>query len=221
VARIRDAKGRDTSTGPSGYERLFGVPALGALLSKCHATVISSGNELERVLEGKITAPNGIAIGDLNKGRRVFKGAKKDSNGVLHDIGVDVVVENGGSIKLIELKDGDVFDVKKVAGEVESLLIVKEILVRQGRYSRENISVHFCSFNQDNKENIYKGAKGLLPEGSAMTGRELCQILGLDYDSIVSERKGDEADNRDYFVKELVRIEVIKKALESILRVKV
>jgi len=217
MPKIEDARGRDPSTGPSGYERLFGIPALGQLLSKCQATVISSGNELETTLENKITNTNGIAIGKINKEKRFFKNAKKDANGKFHDVGVDVVIERNSKIKLIELKDGDVFDVKKVAGEVESLQFARNFLVAQGKYSKSDISIHFCSFNQTDKVHIYRGAKGLLPDGSAMSGKELCDLLELDYEKIIEERKKQQPANLEYFLKELVKIDVVKEKLKKLL----
>ena len=52
--KIEDARGRGEDAGESGYERLFGNHKLGILFSRCHATVISNGNELERILKKKV-----------------------------------------------------------------------------------------------------------------------------------------------------------------------
>jgi len=49
MARIADTKGRPDEN--SGYVRLLGSKPLGLLISRLHATVIRSGNELERLLE--------------------------------------------------------------------------------------------------------------------------------------------------------------------------
>ena len=46
--KIRNARGRQD--GNSGYIRLFNNSKLGSLLSKAQATVISNGNELERII---------------------------------------------------------------------------------------------------------------------------------------------------------------------------
>ena len=105
---------------------------------------------------------------------------------------------------LIEIKDGDTFDTKKVAGEVESLLIVKEHLIKNRKI--KDVSVYYCSFNARDKKQIENGTKNLLPENSAMTGKELCELLGLDFDKIVQERKSQQKENFDYFMKELKKI---------------
>lgn len=221
MAKIKDAKGRDESTGESGYERLFGNHELGQLLSKCHSSVISSGNELENAIANKVRSKGlsteGIAVGDINKNKRIFKNAKTDSKGKKHDLGVDVVIEKSGKIKLIEVKDGDVFDVKKVAGEIESLDFAKEMLIKEKKLSEENVTIHFCSFNAKNHEQIEYGAKGLLPKGAAMTGKELCDELGIDYDEIINERKGEQPENLEFFLKELVKISEVKKELKKML----
>jgi hypothetical protein len=205
---IRDSKGRRKDETPSGYERLTGNKKLGQLLSRCHATVISAGNELERVLENKLTGRNDVAIGNLNKEKRVFKNLKEDSIGKKHDIKIDTFFEKNDEIILVELKDGDTFDTKKAAGEIESLNIVKKYLENKGK----KVSVRFCSFNARDHEQIEKGAKGLLEKGMAMTGKELCEMLELDFDKIVEERKKDQKENLNAVAKEIKDIpELIEK----------
>jgi len=217
MAKIENAKGRNPTTGPSGYERLLGNARLGRLISRCQATVISSGNELETFLERKVKNPEGISIGNLNKDERIFKNIKTDSDGKRHAIGVDVVIKKDGRTLLIELKDGDVFDVKKIAGEVESLQLVKKHLADIGQSPESRTSIHFCSFNQEEKEPIYKGAKGLIPKGSAMTGPELCDLLGVDYVAAVSERRLEQPANLEYFLRELIDIPEIRSRLKQLL----
>ena len=49
----------------------------------------------------------------------------------------------------------------------------------------------------------------------AMTGREFCELVEIDYDTIVETRRADGYDNREYFVEELLRIKpVLEKMLE-------
>jgi hypothetical protein len=124
---------------------------------------------------------------------------------------VDCVINRNNEYKLIEIKDGDTFDTKKVAGELESLELAKKFLINQG-VSANKIHKHFCSFNALNHKQIEKGAKGLLSSDMAMTGKELCDLLGLDFKKIVEERKKHQKENFDYFVNELKKIpEIIEK----------
>jgi len=201
MALISNAKGRGENGTPSGYERLFGNRQLGLLMSKVQSAVISTGNELEKTIADEITDTKGISIQKINKENRVFKGIKDG-----HDIIIDCVVEKEGKIKLIEIKDGDTFDTKKVAGEVASLITAKAHLIKSHNLKEEQVSIHYCSFNATSHEQIEKGAKGLLPKDSAMTGREFCKMIGLDFDKIVEGRKSDQKENLDYFIGELKKI---------------
>lgn len=201
MALISKAKGRGENETPSGYERLFGNRQLGMLMSKVQSAVISTGNELEGILASKLEKAHGVSICKINKENRVFK-AIKDG----HDIIIDCVVEKNGKFMLIEIKDGDTFDTKKVAGEVASLLKAKAHLIEHNKLKEQDVSIHYCSFNATNHEQVEKGAKGLLPKGSAMTGKEFCDLVGLDFNKIVQERRKDQQENLDYFISELKKI---------------
>jgi hypothetical protein len=200
---IRDTKGRGEEETESGYVRVTGNKPLGQLISKYHATSIRAGNELEVMLEERLQGRKDVAIRDLNKDKRIFKGLKTDSSGKKHDIKIDVVIlEIGDNIMLIELKDGDTFDTKKSAGEMESLKLVRDYLTKQGK----KVEIKFCSFYAENHEQIERGAKGLLEKGMSMTGREFCDLLKLDFDEIVNTRKKDQQENLKYFTSELKKI---------------
>jgi hypothetical protein len=201
MALISNARGRGEDETPSGYERLFGNRQLGMLMSKVQSAVISTGNELEGMLAKEIKDTKGISIQKINKENRVFKGIKDG-----HDIIIDCVVEKNGKFMLIEIKDGDTFDTKKVAGEVESLLTAKEHIKKTHNLTDSEVLVFYCSFNATSHEQIERGAKGLLPKNSAMTGKEFCNLVGLNFDKIVQERKKDQQENLDYFISELKKI---------------
>ena len=214
MALISNAKGRREDETPSGYERLFGNRELGMLLSKVHSAVISTGNELERFLASRLKKTEGISIHNINKDKRVFKDAKVDSSGKKHKLDVDCVIWNEDKVMLIELKDGDTFDTKKVAGEVESLIMAKNYLIEKNKIPESKIRIHFCSFNATSHQQIERGAKGLLPEKSAMTGKEFCKLLDLDFDKIVEERKEHQEENMKFFISKLKKILVVKEKLK-------
>jgi hypothetical protein len=212
MALIKDAKGRREDETPSGYERLFGNRKLGMLISKLHSTVISTGNELEHILASRLTNTAGISIQNINKAGRIFIGAKAG-----HDLNADCVIRRDGKVWLIEIKDGDTFDTKKIAGELESLKLAKAELIKQGILER-NILIHFCSFYAADHAQIEKGAKGLLAADMAMTGRELCELLSLNFDKIVEERKKHQKENVTYFISELLKIPEIIALIKSLLK---
>ena len=198
MALIKDTKGRKETETSSAYERLFGNKKLGLLISKIHATTIREGTELERILASRLKNTEGISIDQINKEERIFKGIKRG-----HTIKVDCVVEKKDEILLIEIKDGDTFDTKKVAGEVESLIVVKSYLEKK---SGKKITAHFCSFNARNHEQIKRGAKNLLAECKPMIGRELCELLGLNFEGIREDRKGNQKENLVFFKEELKKL---------------
>ena len=48
-----------------------------------------------------------------------------------------------------------------------------------------------------------------------MTGRELCETLRIDYESIINQRNIDMEDNLDYFIDELLEIDDVKDLIEK------
>jgi len=208
---IKDSKGRKKEETASGYERLTGNKKLGSLISRYHATVIRAGNELENSLEKKLIGRKDVSIGNLNKEKRIFKNLKTDSSGKKHDIKIDAVIETKNEIILVEIKDGDTFDTKKSAGEIESLNLVKNYLESKGK----KVQVKFCSFNARDCEQIERGAKGLLEKGMAMTGKEFCELVGLNFDQIVEERKKDQKENLNSLAEEIKEIPELMEKLKN------
>ena len=51
MALISDSKPKERS---GAYDRLFGIPELGLLISRIQSSVISSGSELERLIIDKV-----------------------------------------------------------------------------------------------------------------------------------------------------------------------
>lgn len=208
MALISNAKGRGEDETASGYERLFGNKKLGMLISKVQSAVISTGTELERILASKLKDTTGISIDKTNKEKRIFKNVKRG-----HTIKADCVVEKDNEIMLIEIKDGDTFDTKKVAGEIESLNMIRDYL--KEKEPDKEITTHFCSFNARDHEQIERGAKGLLGECKPMTGRELCDLLGLDFEEIVEDRKENQEENMEFFINELKKISEISEKIKK------
>lgn len=208
---ISNVKGRSDDQTESGYERLFGHHELGILISKIQSAVISAGTELEKIIADEVENQDGVSIQKINKERRIFKEVKNGK-----DVQVDCVIMQKDKIILIEIKDGDTFDTKKVAGEIQSLFAVRDYLIRHEKYKPENIQIRYCSFNAINHEQIEAGTKHLLPAGVPMTGYELCEILDIDYDDILQKRKKDQKANVYYFLEELNKIPDIHEKLQNI-----
>ncbi|HAE85694.1 MAG TPA: restriction endonuclease [Anaerolineaceae bacterium] len=211
MAKIRDAKGRRKNQSPSGYSRLFGNVALGNLLSKVHAAVISSGNELERLIlercqrindfDNFVTDLDNRSPGIFVATKRQIKKSKKVETRFEPDLLAFDLVHR--ICYVIEVKDGDQFDTKKSEGERNTLHSFTSDVASVLPFS---FKIYMCSFNAPSKEAIYHGLKHKFPLDELMTGKELCDLLGIDYDEILDIRKQDQEDNIDYFVESLKNI---------------
>ena len=69
---------------------------------------------------------------------------------------------------------------------------------------------YICSFNQLNKEKVVAGFKNVFSENEVMTGKEFCDILGIDYEEIVKMCKNDTADNFCYVVEKMFEIQKVR-----------
>ena len=59
-------------------------------------------------------------------------------------------------------------------------------------------------------EKIITGFKSVFTIDEVMTGREFCNILGIDYDAIVKMRRDDTADNFKYVVEKMFEIKEVR-----------
>ena len=218
MARIRETVGR--SDGDSGYARLFGDEALGALISRVHATAIRNGNELEDLLRascpiraaGLEERLNQPSLGLSRRLEAYFRESLPAEDGS-RPTQVDVVVLDNvqRSALVVEVKDGDSFDTKKADGELESILRVVRLLESGLRYECDHA---FCCFNQSDKDVMLRGTKMRFDRSNLMTGPELCELLQLDYDALRLHRHFDAEDNLDYFLQELAEIPRVRARLE-------
>lgn len=220
MALLKETTGRDEG----GYTRLFGDAKLGRLLSRVQSAVIRAGAELERVVIGLAnTIDDADAFLDadiLREGvfvvpKKVLKKSKR-----LNYAGVEpdfVVFKREGKTQhcyLIELKDGDTFDTKKAAGERESLYRFMTAISQNIQFTT---SIHFCNFHRNTREEIVTGFKKKIRLDEAMTGREFCNLLQIDYDAVLMKRKEHQEDNLKYFVEQLLQIPSVQNALNDVL----
>jgi hypothetical protein len=113
---------------------------------------------------------------------------------------------------VIELKDGDTFDTKKSSGERDGLIAFARWLAIKTDYT---VDWFLCSFNQDSRQAIVAGTKGRFPLDRVMTGRELCDLLHVSYESIIESRKVSQAENLDFFAKELLTIPSFRSLVQK------
>jgi hypothetical protein len=219
MPKIADSKGRPDEN--SGYARLFGNQQLGQLMSRVQATVIRTGNELEHLIEQETPDELKASLDEILTGQNtlapiqvVFQ-AKMPPQGQHRGEKADIVVfDHSINIAMvIELKDGDTFDTKKSSGELESMMTFANWIASEFKY---DANYYFCSFNQNDKHAIAAGAKGRFDITHAMTGRELCEKLQIDYDKIRENRQKEQPENLRYFIMELLKINDIRQIINEI-----
>lgn len=221
MSKIEDSKPKNTS---GAYERLFGITELGNLISKVQSTVISSGSELERIIMERVNKipdldnflndeimPEGVFVATK---RQMRKQKKIDIHSSQPDFLVFRRREDQQHCHVIELKDGHVFDTKKSKSEKQS---IRNFITDNADKLQYKVSAHFCCFNQEDKQKIYDGFKREIPLDDILTGRELCDLLEIDYDEIIKIRKSDQETNTKFFISQLLKIKSIKNRIKSFL----
>ncbi len=222
MARLRNAKPKNTS---GAYERLFGNAALGELASKVQSAVISSGSELEAMIVAAVPnisgldafleqeiMPEGVL---LARKRQIKRSTTLDFAGSEPDF---MVFKRRGGMQtchIVELKDGHVFDTKKASAERQAM---HGFIEHNAQHIQYRFRAHFCAFNQDDRKAIWNGFKRRIAFDEAMTGREFCDLLEIDYDAIIRWRQTDCGDNCEYFIEELLKIESVRLRMLQILR---
>ncbi|MDN4065636.1 MULTISPECIES: type II restriction endonuclease [Ralstonia solanacearum species complex] len=212
-----------------GYTRVFGDEELGSLISQVHATSISAGTELEKLICSSHTQvmtqqdlanllnkklPNGSWL--IPK-KLIQKHIKKNiGSNSEPDFIIIVLVDEKAYV--VELKDGDSFDTKKAKGEVASCRTFAQLF---GNYLLKNelffeVSIRICCFNQTSHDEIVKGFKGAIKKSEAWTGQDLCRVLGISYSNIIQQRAVHQQQNLTYFVGELMKINLLKIHLAAI-----
>ena len=222
MPKIADSKGRPDEN--SGYARLFGNQQLGQLLSRVQATVIRTGNELERLIEQETPDEMKANLDDILVGQNTYSPIQVVFQATMPAVDevrgekADILVfdHQERNIRVIELKDGDTFDTKKSSGELASMTTFANWLKARLGYEA---NYFLCPFNQANKMAIIKGAKGRFDLSHVMTGSELCQILRIDYDKIRAKRRLEQPENLLYFIAELLKINEVRKIIKELLKI--
>jgi hypothetical protein len=224
MALIENAKGRGDKQSPSGYTRLFGIQALGNLMSRVQGAVISSGNELENLIwerVNKIDDLDAFLDRTLQDGDDKIYVARKEqikkSQKIHSQYEPDFLGFNPHQRRLyiVEVKDGDQFDTKKSAGEHATLHNFRNDVSSELPYSTE---IYMCCFNSRTRDEIYSGLKGKFSRDEVMTGKELSVLFDFEYDEICKIRTADQQTNLEFFIKEILHIPAIKNMIVGLLK---
>lgn len=224
MALIENAKGRRENQAPGGYTRLFGIEALGNLMSRIQGAVISSGTELETLIWERCKQIDNLdefVAKHLHQTKQGIFVARKDQVKKSQSInsryepdflGFDLLQR---ICYIIEIKDGDQFDTKKAAGEHTMLHNFTNDISQALPFSTK---IYLCSFNSRIKDEIYNGLKRKFSKDELITGQELCLLFGIDYDEIVQIRTSDQQKNLDYFIRTLLSIDPVRVMMQRRLK---
>lgn len=216
MAKIRNSNPKQSG---GGYERLVGDADMASIFTKAQSTVISNGTELEKIISNKSTTIDDLDafIDDCDNGtvtdgtylctKKVVKASKYKLDGHEPDFIAFTVDKAKNLCYVVELKDGDTFDTKKSLAEKEMLQLFVNHLAPKIPFRTK---FYICCFNQSDKEKIVAGFKSVFTIDEVMTGREFCNILGIDYDAIVKMRRDDTTDNFKYVVEKMFEIKEVR-----------
>ena len=223
MALIEKAKGRRENQSPGGYTRLFGLERLGNLMSRIQGAVISSGSELERLIWERVNQVDDL---DTFLDRTIHGGEDKIFVAIKKQIKLSTKIHSKYEpdfigfnphrriCYIVEVKDGDQFDTKKSSGEHATLHSFRDDISSELPYST---SIFICSFNAATKEEIFKGLKGKFALTEIITGKELCDLFGINYGEIRRIRMNDQRRNLEYFIKEILKIGAVRAIIVKLM----
>ena len=224
MAKIEHSHPKQTG---GGYERLLGNREMASIFTKAQSTVISNGTELEKIISDRSCIINDLDrfIDDCDSGmvangtylctKKIVKLSRFRLMKHEPDFVAFVINKEKNVCCVIELKDGDAFDTKKSLVEKEMLQLFVNHLAPKISF---RIKYYICCFNQMDKEKIVFGLKNVFAIEEVMTGKEFCDLLGIDYDSIVNLRRNDALDNFKYVVEKMFEISDVRKNFSNMYR---
>ena len=63
---------------------------------------------------------------------------------------------------------------------------------------------YLCAFHACYRKEITTGLKGRFSEDEVITGRELCQILGINYNEVIEEESQFQQDNTTFLTRAII-----------------
>lgn len=206
------------------YVRCMGNHHLAKILSRVQSVIIKSGIDLEKRILAEVKTIDDLddylSNGEDGGISVASKGVIKKSTTIQFDGDEPdfMVFDTKGKAKachIIELKDGCEYDTKAAGGETGA---IDRFISENAKNIPYTFKGWICCFNVESKADVVKGFKLKIGEESALTGREFCELLEIDYDAIVKARAGDRAANLDYFLNYLVKDDKIRGVLTGALK---
>lgn len=227
MARLSDAAMKKKHKTSGSYGRLFDDEKIGLVMSDVQSTAIRNGNELEKLIE-RYSNPltnndtcnliDEIESGTIQDGTYLLSKDSYRGTAIAipnHEPDYLIVQAHGTNVKIfvVEMKDGDDFDTKKSNGELETLTACNDFIENNFEISTDYA---LCCFNQKSRLNIVRGLKNRFDEAHVMTGNEFCELVGIEYEAIIKERKSDASDNIMELARRLADCDNFVAALEAL-----
>lgn len=221
MVRLSDTKVKDCQG--VAYFRSFGNKSLAALLSRTQAMIIKNGTELEHMILERVNTIDDLDAylkEDSHEGIYVVPRKKIKESSIVNFDGIEpdfmIFIEKNKkkACHIVELKDGCEFDTKSSEAEKTS---VSEFIRNNAQKLQYTFDGHICCFNEETRAGIVKGFKNKIEESDALTGKEFCKLLKIDYDEIIKKRKTYQKDNVNYFLDLMINDKGLKRKLKSLL----
>lgn len=223
MALIKHANPKSLNNKDGGYKTLFSNEQISNLITRIHSTKISSGTELEKIIQ-EMNGINLVKDVDdffenidnqkidtylINKKYLKQSNIFRSSNVILEkEIWVDFIIvkildKNKKHCHILELKSGSSFDTKKTPSEKLSLENFDNKLSKK---IQTTTSIHICAFFEENKKIIMSGLKNIFNENEILSGIELCDLLNINYYDVMEKINKDKKENDLFFYSEVNKI---------------
>ena len=190
---------KDRNINPESSYNLILGKEIGSLISQVHSAAIGSGYVLEDTIEEFIYDDR------VQFTTKIFD---VDGENIIPDMffdeGLDVMEWQNTDlpIHIGEFKLGTTFDTKKSKAEITNLLKLQKHFEKKGR----KVKLYFKSFLAEDHETIEVGLKGKLHEDIIpLTGKELADWLGFDFQSVKRRLSSDIKRNQKYLFETLAK----------------
>jgi hypothetical protein len=190
------------------------------LCRKVQSTTIRNGNELQHIIFNNIEIDKylKISFGEMliliEKGENFYCPNVKISKEIFNENGfelkgkkntdVDGFLYLDGILYIIEYKDGDNLDTKKSQIEIESLTKLSNLLTNLGIDNQPKLVL----WRNDDIEN--SSIKTTENREYLINGKNMSDLLDINFDEIVKIRAKEQVDNCKYFLKKVISLITIE-----------
>ena len=228
MIHFREVRGKSLEKVYNGaYYRCFGNVEVAQLLSRVQSLIIKNGYELENIVKDLTSDRQIEDLDDFLSNQIMPSGTlvvlKKEikssctiqGHGIEPDFMVFQRIASSQTCYVIELKDGHEFDTKSSAKEHANLH--QFITMNSEPLHYFQVYAKIVGFNANTQEEIQIGFKNKIALEQAMTGRDFCSLIEIDYDSILESRASDREDNLNILVDDLLKITELHNRLKSLI----